>query len=178
MRWFFWCCVISLLSACQPVLQRADNGASPVPEAPSSVSRLVDFSNRFEMLAERDQVALCDSMRLSLKPDAPGLSGWYLATAIARVEACGERAEAILLLRQLSAGAGLERDAAWLVRFQLEQLLKLEQGQAALQEERQVAHRKLQQAEQRARQLEKKLNELKRIETSINERLDEPQKTE
>jgi len=178
MRSVFWCCAALLLAACQPGLQRVENGASAVPVEPSTLSRLVDFSSRFEMLSGKDQVALCDSMRLSLQQGNPDLTRWYLATAISRVEGCGERGEAILLIQQLLAGDRLERDAEWLARYQLELLQQQERRLAALQQERQDARGKLQQAEHRARQLEKKLNDLKRIETSINERLDEGQTTE
>lgn len=178
MRGLLWCCVALLLSACQPGLQRTETGLSGIPERPPALRRLVDFSTRFEQLAQQEQRTLCDSMRLSLKRDAPGITGWYLATAISRVEGCGERSEAIQLIQHLLNNEGLEREAVWLARYQLELLQQQEREQTADREERQRAHSKLQQAEDRARQLEEKLNDLKRIETSINKRLDEQQPAE
>lgn len=176
MRRMLWCGLALLLSGCQAGLQRSDTGSVGMPKQPPSVTRrLIDFSSRFQALARPDQLALCDSMRLSLKRDAGSPLGWYLATAITRVDGCGEPDEAVRLIQRLLDRSRLDHEAEWLARYQLDWLQQQAELQAAAQQERQGLHKKLLQAEDKARQLEEKLRDLKRIETSINKRLDEQQ---
>ena len=173
-----WCGLALLLSGCQAGLQRGDTGSAGMPDQPPSATRrLVDFSNRFQALPRPDQLTLCNSMRLSLKRDVGNPIAWYLATAITRVDGCGEPAEAVRLIQRLLDRSRLDHEAEWLARYQLDLLQQQATLKEAAQKQQQALERQLLQAEDNARQLEEKLRDLKRIETSINKRLDEQQET-
>ncbi|AKH21540.1 hypothetical protein [Sedimenticola thiotaurini] len=185
MKWLTPICLLLLLSGCQQPLTRADGddgiataGAVATGEESSGdlLLNLIDFSSRFEAHTPEDQLALCSELRASLGRDGDPLTGWYLATAISQVNGCGEPQEAIDLINQLLEQRFVSRQTAWLAYYQV-RLLQRQQSQEQKLNKAQVQQRKLQDrltrlAETR-RLLENQLRDLKRIETSINQRLDE-----
>lgn len=180
MRWLGPICLL-LLVGCQQPLTRTDRGvtASPVTGAESSedlLLNLIDFSGRFESHTREDQLALCGELRRSLARDEDPLTGWYLATAISQVEGCGDPQEAIDLINRLLEQRFVSRQTAWLAYYQVH-LLQRQQEQAQRLGKARAEQRKLQDRLARLgetrRLLENQLRDLKRIETSINQRLDE-----
>lgn len=174
-----WICLLGilLLSGCQQPLTRS--GGSAVPDTPDDgLQRLIDFSSRFEAHTRKDQLALCQEMRESLAHEGDAWTGWYLATAISEVDGCGDEEEAIALIRHLLEQRFVSREMGWLAYYQI-QLLQRQQQQRRQLRKAAAEQRKLQERfdlmEQAKRLLEDQLRDLKRIETSINQRLDEKQ---
>lgn len=181
MKWICWLCLL-LLSGCQQPLARND---APVLVTEAAVDtsggvlrNLIDFSNRFQVHTRQDQLILCGEMRQSLSRDGDLWTGWYLATAISQVEGCGEPEEAITLINHLLEQRFVSRETGWLAYYQIS-LLQRQQRQRqqlskAVAEQRRLEERLAQVAEAK-RLLENQLRDLKHIETSINQRLDEKQ---
>jgi len=181
MRWLAPICLLLLLVGCQQPLTRTEGSVtpSPVTDAESSedlLLNLIDFSSRFESHTREDQLALCDELRRSFGRDHDPLTGWYLATAISQVEGCGDPQEAVDLINRLLEQRFVSRQTAWLAYYQVH-LLQRQQEQAQRLGKARAEQRKLQDRLARLgetrRLLENQLRDLKRIETSINQRLDE-----
>lgn len=180
MKRLLWLCPLLLLSACQQPLNRDTAPQVPravaVAPAGAGLQGLFDFSSRFQAYASRDQLALCADLRQALELDGDIWIGWYLATAISQVEECGDAAEAITLINRVLGQRDLSREEGWLAYYQISLLRRQqEQGERlreALAEQRKLKGRLAQMIESR-RLLENQLRDLKRIETSINKRLDE-----
>ena len=175
--------LLLLLSGCQqwgrPVANPPDSTPVDLTPAATDLQHLIDFSNRFKAHDRKQQLALCEEMRMTLKGKEDPWIGWNLATAISQVEGCGEPAEAIALINQMLERRFVSTEASWLAYYQL-LLLKRQQAQhQQLQEATAVDKRqqkRLLQLTEENQSLERKLQELKTIETSINERLDEKQR--
>lgn len=181
MKWICWLCLL-LLSGCQQPLTRNDTPVL-VTEVAADASagalrNLMDFSNRFQVHTRQDQLTLCGEMRQSLSRDGDLWTGWYLATAISQVEGCGEPEEAITLINRLLEQRFVSREAGWLAYYQIS-LLQRQQRQRqqlskAVAEQKRLEERLAQVVEAKLL-LENQLRDLKHIETSINQRLDEKQ---
>lgn len=181
MKWIGWFCLLLLLSGCQQPLTRS--GESPgvrsaaVVETPGEALRnLIDFSTRFEAHTRQDQLALCAELRQSLDQDRDRWTGWYLATAISQVEGCGEPEEAVALINRLLDQRFVSREAGWLAYYQIRLLQRQQRQRQQLNKavaEQQKLEQRLTRVVEARRLLENQLRDLKRIETSINQRLDE-----
>lgn len=141
-----------------------------------TLRNLIDFATRFESHTRQDQLALCAELRHSIGQNGDLRTGWYLATAISQVEGCGEPQEAVELINRLLDQRFVSRETAWLAYYQI-RLLRRQQRQQqqvakAIAERRELQERLTQVVEAR-RLLENQVRDLKRIETSINQRLDE-----
>ncbi|WP_275096282.1 hypothetical protein [Sedimenticola hydrogenitrophicus] len=176
-----WVCLLVLLSGCQQPPSRGDDlslepRAVVVAPAGEGLQGLFDFSSRFQAHAPRDQLALCEELRQALEPDGDIWPGWYLATAITQVEGCGEPEEAIALINRVLGQRNISHEEGWLAYYQISLLRRQQQQrqqlQEAIAEQRKLKGRIVQLTESR-RLLENQLRDLKRIETSINKRLDE-----
>lgn len=182
MRWITRFFLLLLLTGCQQPMTRSGDTTSGAASAAAveaqgeALRNLIDFSTRFESHTPQDQLALCVELRHSLDRGGDLWTGWYLATAISQVEGCGEPQEAMALINRLLEQQFVSREAAWLAYYQI-RLLRRQQRQGRQLDQALVKQRELQDRLTRVvearRLLENQLRDLKRIETSINQRLDE-----
>ncbi len=182
MKWIGWIALL-LLTGCQQPVPRDAAPAAVATGASAEASggelrNLIDFSNRFQARTRQDQLALCAEMRRSLGRDDDRWTGWYLATAISQVEGCGEPEEAVALITELLEQRIFPREIGWLAYYQislLQQQLRQRERLREAGKAQQELQKRLARAEQERRLLKRQLDDLKRIETSINQRLDEKQ---
>ena len=183
MRWLCWMMLLLLTGGCQQPLTRSANSevtpsAVAVAAPQDGLRNLIDFSSRFQAHTRQDQLALCAEMRRSLGQNGDRWTGWYLATAISQVEGCGEPEEAVALINELLEELVVPREMGWLAYYQISLLQRQLRQRQQLREAgkaQQELQGRLARTEQERRLLKQQLNDLKRIETSINQRLDEKQ---
>ncbi|WP_428623934.1 hypothetical protein [Sedimenticola sp.] len=178
-----WLCLLLLLSGCQHNLIRHDDSLTATLKMATitpgmTLEDLMAFSARFQAHSAREQATLCHDIRPVVSGDGNPWSGWYLATAISLNGECGEPAEAIGLINRLLGKRFVAEEVRQFAAYQLS-LLQQRQQQAQqlhkLSLEQQKLQERLNREDQVRRLLEKQLRDLKRIETSINQRLDEKQ---
>ncbi|MCW8847983.1 MAG: hypothetical protein OQK42_05565 [Sedimenticola sp.] len=176
--------VLTLLAGCQQQPIRRGNQVGAVTGAVSiteDLQSLMDFSDRFQSYEREGQLALCAEMRAAYEREANRWTGWYLATAISQVDGCGTPQEAIGWIQAMLKQRFVSSEVSWLAHYQI-RLLQYQQQQqqqlAATTAEQKKLQRRLSQMDKSNSILEKQLQDLKRIETSINRRLDEKHKAD
>ena len=174
--------VLVLLMGCQQqsVKRTSQPAITPVVRVAEDLQGLMDFSGRFQSYERKGQLALCAEMRSAYAKEANRWTGWYLATAITQVDGCGNPAEAIEWIRAMLDQRFVSEEVSWLAHYQI-RLLQYQQRQQLQLAKGVAGRKKLQHRLSRMGKvnntLENQLRDLKRIETSINERLDEQQQT-
>lgn len=176
-------CLFMLLSGCQHALLKNSSGFADEPVTATlpwnmNIESLIDFSSQFQALDPQAQLVLCTQMRKSIDREADLLTGWYLATAITLTPRCGETEEAVELIGHILKRRFVNSEVTWLASYQLDLLRREQHQQQQLKRAiagQQELQRKLTQSDKTNSALETKLRDLKRIETSIIQRLDEKQ---
>ncbi|TVO78491.1 hypothetical protein [Sedimenticola selenatireducens] len=172
---------LGLLMGCQqqPIRSSSPAVADTVIVA-EDLQSLIDFSMRFQSYELAGQHVLCAELRQSYEQSGNRWTGWYLATAITQVDGCGEPKEAIDWIKNMLEQHFVSNEVSWLAHYQI-RLLQYQQHQQQQLIEAATSQKKLQrrltQMEKINTILESQLQDLKRIETSINRRLDEKQET-
>ncbi len=182
MRYLTILCLLLLLTGCQYSRIKSSDithknfAVTATPKG--SLENLIDFSSRFQSHGPKAQIALCTEMREALKKRSDPWTAWYLATAISQVNECGKTEEAIALIKQMLNQRFVSDEVAWVALYQIS-LLKNQLNQKRQLEMALAGQQKLQQrlirVDKTNSSLETKLQDLKRIETSIIQRLDEKQ---
>ncbi len=175
--------VLVLLLGCQqPSVRRGTQPVAVVATASvaEDLQGLIDFSSRFQSYEREGQLALCTEMRAAYEEVPNRWTGWYLATAISQVEGCGDPEEAVGWIQAMLNQRFVSDEVSWVAHYQIRLLQFQQQQQAklakALAGEKRL-QRRLSQVDKVNNTLEKQLRDLKRIETSINRRLDEKQES-
>jgi hypothetical protein len=169
---------LGLLMGCQqqPIRSSSPAVADTVIVA-EDLQSLIDFSMRFQSYELAGQHALCAELRKSYEQSGNRWTGWYLATAITQVDGCGEPKEAIGWIQNMLEQHFVSNEVSWLAHYQIRLLTYQQQRSLEAATIQKKLQRRLAHIEKTNTMLEKQLQDLKRIETSINRRLDEKQET-
>ncbi len=169
---YLWLPLVLSLGACTMGQTRS---TAPVSTAQPQlhIEQLIRYEQNLRGHTPQTLLNRCQTLRQRGDNKRTLLTSWQLATLISRVEGCAPLSEAVELLQGVLKQATLSEEAEWLIGYQLS-LLKRHQKQleeAAKTQQRMSDQLKASQTSRR--DLEEKLRDLKRIETSINKRLDE-----
>ena len=173
--------MLTLLAGCQQQSVRGGNQPATVAGTVSiaeDLQSLMDFSDRFQSYERKGQLSLCAEMRTAYEHEANRWTGWYLATAISQVDGCGTQQEAIGWIQAMLNQRFVSSEVSWLAHYQIRVLQYQQQQLAAAMVEQKKLQRRLSQMDKANNILENQLQDLKRIETSINRRLDEKHETD
>ena len=142
----------------------------------TELEKLMAFATRFSTLSDQEKQVECNQLMFQFYIADNWQAGWALAYVISDFQSCGTITEGLEILyrtRERQSQAGL---SLWLINYQislLSQLKQIKEQNQKLQQSLELTQQQLFNTQDDKNIMVLKLLELKKIETSINQRLED-----
>lgn len=144
----------------------------------TELEKFMAFGARFSALSNQEKRDECNQLRFKYKMNEDLSTGWSLAYAISDFPDCGTFEEGLEMFQKTQTRLAQSNQLQWLINHHirlLTQLKKTTKKNKSLAQSLELTEKKLSSTEDDRNNMALKLLELKTIETSINQRLEEEQ---
>ncbi|MCW8929862.1 MAG: hypothetical protein OQL19_06455 [Gammaproteobacteria bacterium] len=174
--------IVSTIIGCKSIIHQENPVIQDISRLSCSISELdkfMAFSNSFSSLPDKEKKIECDQLRFNYSVLNDWSSGWALAYAINEYPGCGKIDDGIKILKKIHNIKMNSKQIEWLINYQITLLTQrktigiLKNQKHQLKQELKISNEELSNCQNEKKSMVLKIQELKSIETSINQRLEE-----
>ncbi len=179
---FLFILLTSNIMSCSSISPKDNLIINPLSCSISELDKFMAFGLYFATLSNKEKKIECDKLRFNYNVLNDWNSGWSLASAINNYSACGTINEGINILKKIHDTRLNSEQIKWLLNQQILLLKQIKTTKTqkkiinSLKQEVKLSKEQLSNCQNEKNTMLLKLHEIKSIETSINQRLEEDQK--